>query len=195
MARGENTPESATKGPRWFWFGTLLGLTVSPNHIIGILTERAEKGETNRDLEPKLINDFQIRGVAIVCAVLATVLWGFIAFQDIRGPLESQIVAPLNRPSNPFSAILAGVHSNLIRIESWIKQAIRPGQDRPTADVRRKGNVVTLTKDVSIHIKNGIIGLPAGKKLAFLSRRGATVQVRDINGEDYDIPISATDLQ
>jgi hypothetical protein len=139
-----------------------------------------------------LINDFQIRGVAIVCAVLATILWGFIAFQDIRGPLESQIVAPLNRSSNPFSTISAGVHSNLIRIESWIKQAVRPGR---TAEARREGNVVTLTKDVSIHIKNGIIGLRAGKKLAFVSRRGATVQVRDINGENYDIPISATDLQ
>jgi hypothetical protein len=168
---------------------------MSPKPYIDILTERAEKGETNRDFEPKLINNFQIRGVAIVCAVLATVLWGFIAFQDIGDPLGSRIVAPLDRPSNPFSAISAGVHRNLITIESSIKQAIRPGQDRPTADARRKGNVVTLTKDVSIHIKNGIIGLPAGKKLAFLSRRGATVQVRDIDGADYDIPISATDLQ
>jgi hypothetical protein len=85
-------------------------------------------------------------------------------------------------------------------MESWTKQAmtkqaIRPGQHRPTADARREGNVVTLTKDVSIHIKNGIIGLVAGKKLVFVSRRGATVQVRDIDGADYDIPISATDLQ
>ena len=142
-----------------------------------------------------LINDFQIRGVAIVCAVLATVLWGFIAFQDIRGPSGSRIVAPLNRSSNPFSTISAGVRRNSIRIESWFKQAIRPSQDRPPAEARREGNVVTLTKDVSIHIKNGIIGLRAGKKLAFVSRRGATVQVRDINGEDYDIPISATDLR
>jgi hypothetical protein len=168
---------------------------VSPNYIIDILTERAEKGETNRDFEPKLINDFQIRGVAIVCAVLAAVIWGFIAFEDIRGPSGSQMVAPLNRSSNPFSTISAGVRRNLIRIESWVKQTTRPGQDRPTAEARPEGNLVTLTKDVSIHIKNGVIGLPAGKKLAFISRRGATVQVRDIDGADYDIPISATDLK
>ena len=84
---------------------------MSPKPYIDIPTERAEKGETNQDFEPKLINDFQIRGVAIVCAVLAAVIWGFIAFQDIRAPSASQMVAPLNRSSNPFSTDIGRVSS------------------------------------------------------------------------------------
>src|SRR5438477_13082390 len=64
-----------------------------------------------------------------------------IAFQAIKDPSGSQIVAPLDKPSNPFNATSAWVRRNLIGVESWIKQAIRAGRDTPAAEARREGNV------------------------------------------------------
>src|SRR5207253_9141408 len=100
-----------------------------------------------------------------------------------------------NRWANQCRSLPTGILRELTQINSWLRQTIRPTQDKPTVQERRDPNVVTITHDVSIHIKHGIVGLPAGKKLALVARRGEIVQVRDINGANYDIPISATDLQ
>jgi hypothetical protein len=56
-------------------------------------------------------------------------------------------------------------------------------------------NVVILTKPVSITVQYGVIGIRAGTKLPFISRMGDKVRVRYSDGADYEIPISATDLQ
>jgi len=117
-----------------------------------------------------------------------------ILFQAAKDPSGSRIVGP-DRSANAFRSVSTEVLRELTRINSWVRQTIRPAQDKLTAQARRDPNVITITHDVSIHIKHGIVGLPAGKKLALVARRGETVQVRDINGANYDIPISATDLQ
>ena len=115
------------------------------------------------------------------------------AAKDSSGPR----IAVLDRSANAFRSISTEILRELTSISSWIRQKIRPAQDKVAASAqgRRDPNVVTITHDVSIHIKHGIVGLPAGKKLALVARRGETVQVRDINGANYDVPISATDLQ
>ena len=123
-----------------------------------------------------------------------------IVYQAAKDPSGSQIVVP-NQSANVFRSVWTEVLGELTRVNAWLKQRIRPAQDKPTAQdkytaqARRDPNVITITHDVSIHIKDGIVGLPAGKKLALVARRGETVQVRDVNGANYDIPISATDLQ
>jgi hypothetical protein len=61
--------------------------------------------------------------------------------------------------------------------------------------VPRDPEAVTLTKPVSITVQYGVVGIPAGSKLRFISRAGDKVRVRYSDGIDYDIPISATDLQ
>ena len=116
------------------------------------------------------------------------------AVQAAKDPSGSRIVVP-DRSANAFHSITTEILRGLTSIKSWVRQTIRPAQEKPTAPARRDPNVITITHDVSIHIKHGIVGLPAGKKLALVARRGETVQVRDINGANYDIPISATDLQ
>lgn len=122
------------------------------------------------------------------------------AFRADKGPSRSQIALP-NRSANAFRSVSTEILRELARINSWVTQTIRPaqdkpsGQDTPIAQARRDPNVITITHDVSIHMKHGIVGLPAGKKLTLVARRGETVQVRDINGANYDIPIFATDLQ
>ena len=114
--------------------------------------------------------------------------------QAAKDPSGSRI-AVLDRSANAFRSVSTEILRELTSINSWIRQTIRPAQEKPTAQTRRDPNVITITHDVSIHIRHGIVGLRAGKKLALVARRGETVQVRDINGANYDIPISATDLQ
>ena len=54
-------------------------------------------------------------------------------------------------------------------------------------------NVVTLTRDMSMKIPYGIVGLRAGSKFRAVSQNGDTVRIRYSDGADYDIPIGATD--
>jgi hypothetical protein len=65
----------------------------------------------------------------------------------------------------------------------------------PTAAPVRDSKIVTITKPVSIAVKYGSAGVAAGTKLPFVSRAGDKVRIRYYDGADYDIPISATDLE
>jgi hypothetical protein len=68
-----------------------------------------------------------------------------------------------------------------------------PSVFAPTV-VARDPNTIALTKDISVTIPYGVIGIRAGTKFRILSRSGDKVRVR-YNGVDCEIPISATDLK
>jgi hypothetical protein len=72
--------------------------------------------------------------------------------------------------------------------------AVSPSAASPAAASPHDANVVTITRDVSVQIKYGIVGLRRGTKVVLVSRDGATVHVRDATGETLVVPISATDV-
>lgn len=61
-------------------------------------------------------------------------------------------------------------------------------------DHRKRNDMFTLTKSVSIQTPKGNVELQSGSKLLITSREGDNVRFRYLDG-DYEIPISATDLK
>jgi len=61
-------------------------------------------------------------------------------------------------------------------------------------DHRKRDDMFTLTKSVSIETPKGNVELQLGSKLLVTSREGDKVRFRYLDA-DYEIPISATDLK
>ena len=60
--------------------------------------------------------------------------------------------------------------------------------------VRKRDDMFTLTKSVSIQTPKGNVELQSGSKFLITSREGDQVRFRYLDA-DYEIPISATDLK
>ena len=74
--------------------------------------------------------------------------------------------------------------------------AATPVRDSKVVTITPAGpTVVTITKPISIAVRYGSVSVAAGTKLPFVSRAGDKVRIRYYDGADYDIPISATDLE
>src|SRR5205823_14185475 len=73
--------------------------------------------------------------------------------------------------------------------ESWEKWAVQLLK-RKLAEAPK----VTIMQSVSIALPQGDTVLPVGTELEFISRDGSDVRVR-YSGQEYWIPISATDLK
>lgn len=140
-------------------------------------------------------------------------------FTKLRVKEEAAAEAPVTAGGSPSSSrtalpeqspaaggtISTAIHDAVSKVKSWLWQIAPPAtppvarMSRPqptvaTSPPPRDANVVTITRDVSVRIKYGIVGLRRGTKLVLVSRDGATVHVRDATGETLVVPISATDV-
>jgi len=140
-------------------------------------------------------------------AVIGLVLWlrnSVIQTQQAERNLQNQIERTdimlhlLNKGSSPS---LAGTprprpsHKPAALSPSTVAQSTPSNSPRtvePTL-ASHDPNVVTLTRDMSMKIPYGIVGLRAGSKFRAVSQNGDTVRIRYSDGADYDIPIGATD--
>ena len=123
-----------------------------------------------------------------------------IASETIRDAGGSRIALPQRSP-NAFDSVKVSVANAVAKVKSWFgnESVSLPAQESPkqaagVAPPRTDPSVVTITRDVSVHIEYGIVGLRRGTRVAFLSRDGANVHVRDATGETLVVPTSATDL-
>jgi hypothetical protein len=72
------------------------------------------------------------------------------------------------------------------------RQSIR--RKEPPKIVSRDPNFATLTRDVSVPVLYGVVGIRTGTKVRVVSRTDSTVRIR-YDGMDYDIPVAATDAE
>jgi hypothetical protein len=141
-------------------------------------------------------------------------------FTKLRMKEEAVAAAPVTAGGSPSSSrtalpeqstaasgtISTAIHDAVSKVKSWFGQiapppkpavAVVPHAQTSVAAASPPGdaNVVTITRDVSVHIKYGIVGLRRGTRVAFVSRDGANVRVRGASGNTLVVPASATDLK